>query len=399
MKYILKSILLSSILFFITTTEVVAIEFNNHSFEVDSSTDYVEEGWSFEPSIKRAGFNEGSLGADGRDGLKFAFFSSSCEHCADKIYQEIEIEPNTKYTVTFLASVTGGSSTDQNFTLSNNVGQSDTVNITGDSLTKYTLVLEAQEDATSMKILGSKGNLDGFLNFDDFDITAEKTLTDTVDTDGDGIIDGIDLDDDNDGILDTDDGCRANILPSGVDGTFEALYDKAGEDEFNSNVTGGGWINDNGTADTWKSPMSTDGTGFTSGSGGYGFADGMPASPQGGIFAAAGSWTNGESFYTEFNNLTVGEKYFITFFQAHAGADGETPIGENSRWKVTFGSETLYSPEMAYLGEGNQVWEKVTLVFTPTATEQRLTFQCPEDAADEHPYMAIDDIIVNRYGL
>ena len=128
----------------------------------------------------------------------------------------------------------------------------------------------------------------------------------------------------------------------------------------------------------------------------------MPASPDGGVYAAAGNWTvGGEALYTDVTGLTVGETYTIKFFQANAGIDGITPNGEMTGWRVQFGSETQYSPHMPYLGEGNQLWQEVVMTFTATSSSQRLTFYADDDGIDDNrgfstEYMAVDGVRVEE---
>lgn len=186
----------------------------------------------------------------------------------------------------------------------------------------------------------------------------------------------LDLDQDDDGITDIKEGlvCKtSNLLPINTDGTFEALKNVARSDWFNSNVTGAGWYNGNGTADSWKSPMPSGGSRYL---GVWkGLADGVPSSPDGGVFAAAGSWYSGEELYTTIRGLSRGEKYNVIFYQVNAGVNGSTQKNTTERWKVTFGNQVLYSPSMKYKGAGKQKWEEVTLSFTATATSQRLSLK------------------------
>ena len=220
------------------------------------------------------------------------------------------------------------------------------------------------------------------------------TTTVLVDTDGDGITDDVDIDDDNDGVLDTVECTPLPINLGNADGTFEALANVASNDAFNSNVTGGSWINGVGSADSWVSPMPTTGTGVWAG-----IADGMPSSPQGGVFV--GGWVNstnsGESFFTNVSELNVGDKYTLSFYQANAGIADNTPVNitQKARWKVVFGSEIKFSTAMSYLGEGNQIWLLQTLEFTATATSQKLEFFVDNDGTGfDFEYMAIDHILL-----
>ncbi len=179
-----------------------------------------------------------------------------------------------------------------------------------------------------------------------------------------------------------------------VDGTFEDLAGVASNDRFNSNVTAGGWVNGQGSADSWLN-MTTTGTGVWGG-----LADGMPASPDGGVFVAAGNWTTGgEALYTDITGLTIGETYTIKFYMANAGIEGTTPIGEETGWRVQFGGSEQFSPTMPYLGEGNQVWQEVEMTFVADGTTQRLQFFADDDGDPLSPgrsteYVALDGVRV-----
>ena len=141
-----------------------------------------------------------------------------------------------------------------------------------------------------------------------FSTTKSITVQTCTDSDNDGVGDLIDIDDDNDGVLDSDEKCKLPNLIT-LDGSFENLYSVASSDAFNSNVTSAGWTNGSGSADSWISPMPTTGSAVWGG-----MADGTPPSPNGGVFA--GGWvasatpnTTGESFFTTVTGLTVGQRY------------------------------------------------------------------------------------------
>jgi len=184
-----------------------------------------------------------------------------------------------------------------------------------------------------------------------------------------------------------DDG-NSSLSLGGADGTFQSLASVATSTTsttLNGNVTGGGWENGQNSADSWLSPVGLGTPG--------GYAEGMPSSPDGGVFAAL--FSNGgsvfdESFYTTVSSLQVGRQYTVTFYQANAGMSSSN-VNEEDNIKVIFGSEVIYSPKIPYLGDGNQVWSEVSLVFTATATSQRLEFYNSRDVGI-NSYMAIDGI-------
>ena len=98
-------------------------------------------------------------------------------------------------------------------------------------------------------------------------------------------------------------GCGTANQALNADGTFESLAGVASGFSLNSNVTGGGWTNGSGTADSWITPLPN----VTA----VNYAAGMTASPDGGIFA--GIWSSGaifnESFFSTVTGLTIGKKY------------------------------------------------------------------------------------------
>ena len=158
----------------------------------------------------------------------------------------------------------------------------------------------------------------------------------------------------------------------------------------NGNVSLGGWLNGQGSADTWKGTVTSASS----------VAVGANASPNGGIFAGGAVWntTHREEFYTELTDLTPGEVYEVSFFQANGGASAygqQTPVGEAVRWEVTFGSEVQFSADVTFTGFGNQQWVAEKLTFTATQATQKLSF-----IADHHDqfgfwkYALIDDIKV-----
>ena len=180
--------------------------------------------------------------------------------------------------------------------------------------------------------------------------------------------------------------CGLGIVPLNADGTFESLAGVASGFNLNKDVTGGGWTNGTGTADSWLSPLP-DTTQFQ-------YAAGLISSPDGGIFA--GVWSNGgnnsvspESFFSTVTFLDVGKKHIIKFYMANAGFR-DVNVGDSAQISISFGSETKMSPKIPFLGYGNQVWLEVTMEFFPTDATQQLTVSAVADG--KQSYMAIDGI-------
>ena len=51
--------------------------------------------------------------------------------------------------------------------------------------------------------------------------------------------------------------CGQGNVPLNADGTFESLAGVASGSNLNNNVSGGGWTNGTGTADSWITPLPT----------------------------------------------------------------------------------------------------------------------------------------------
>ena len=177
--------------------------------------------------------------------------------------------------------------------------------------------------------------------------------------------------------------CSGEVVAiGGADGTFESLAGIASSYMINGDVTGGGWTNIDGSADSWITPLPNNTQ--------TGAAGGMSASPDGGIFAAVYSTSLfKESFSTTITGLTIGKKYTLKFYITNAGSQ-TIPVGDLGQISVSFGSETKLSDQMPFLGIGNQIWKEITMEFTPTQVDQELKFSSvmlPTIA-----YMGIDGI-------
>lgn len=188
-----------------------------------------------------------------------------------------------------------------------------------------------------------------------------------IDSDGDGVPDMCDLDDDNDGILDSVE-CSSPSLQS-FDGTFESLTSIATTDAFGAGFpASSGFITIAGSTDAWNTPMPIGGT--------YGLADGTKPSSQGGIFAGA---HQGEGFGATLNGLTPGAQYTVSFEQVFAGklADGlgaADAIGAKANWVIQVAGTSYHTAVMTYQGAGNQVWSNDSFTFTATAASHQINF-------------------------
>jgi gliding motility-associated-like protein len=239
-------------------------------------------------------------------------------------------------------------------------------------------------------------------NYVNLNCWQNKNIQICNDNDKDGIIDYLDIDDDNDGITD-DNECPLPNLVSNSD--FEG---QTGSDNLLNGVAGPGWIKVTGTPDLWTTPVPKTGTGITAATNGY--ADGMPSSPSKGNFVGASDISvGGESFKRTISGLVVGAKYRISFYYANAGLDGNTKVGDEGRvaWDIhtdITGSlkESFRTPFLSYLGEGKQIWNYYQVEFTATKTSHILQFSADNGLLNEPAsttnirYAAIDGVRLSK---
>ena len=204
--------------------------------------------------------------------------------------------------------------------------------------------------------------------------TDAATVTLARDTDGDGVANNTDVDDDNDGILDTIETSQVTSIAYAADGDFELLASVAGAwSTFNGNVTSSGWFNGIGSADSIEPGPN------------------IPASPGGGIYAQAGGW--GESLYTDLTGLTVGASYTVSFYHANSGYSGSIVGSDTARWQVSFGAQSQLTNPQSFQGAGNQTWVETTFTFAAAAATQRLEFR-NIPVVGTQGILALDDVRV-----
>ena len=134
-----------------------------------------------------------------------------------------------------------------------------------------------------------------------------------------------------------------------------------------------------------------------------------------GVRTAPGNCPGGaEGITTTIVDLTPGEDYALSFWQAHGGfapptQDGRypaTPEGAVMHWRVDITpvggtAVTEESPDMPYLGEGKQVWERASVPFTAgTGTTATLVLKGDPSWTEggTHRVMAVDDVKVECGG-
>ncbi|GLT16260.1 hypothetical protein GCM10007938_00360 [Vibrio zhanjiangensis] len=192
------------------------------------------------------------------------------------------------------------------------------------------------------------------------------------------------LDSDNDGIPNYIESNGCDISIGGADGTFESLSDVARSDGHNGDVTGGGWENNGGSADSILAPFD--------GRNGV-LLD--KASPDGGVLASG--WVRSdavEGFSTELSGLEVGAEIRISAYQILM-----TDSSRQGGWKITFGDQTAISPLTTFTTMEEQQWEKFSITFKVKNETEKLKFAVySPNASSANTYMGIDGIILDKQG-
>jgi hypothetical protein len=89
--------------------------------------------------------------------------------------------------------------------------------------------------------------------------------------------------------------------------------------------------------------------------------------------------------------LTVGAKYYLSFYQA-AGQQITYTGATTDQWSVTFGNQTLLSTLMNDPAQRFQPWTKQTMAFTASATTQILTFLSQGGPDGDPPMIFLDGV-------
>ena len=115
-------------------------------------------------------------------------------------------------------------------------------------------------------------------------------------------------------------------------------------------------------------------------------------SPDGGNFLAIDGDTNyGASISQLIGGLTIGQNYFLSFYQGAAQQNG-TSGPTTERWKVTFGSDTVLSTKMINPDGGVQPWNLQSFTFKATSTSQLLTFLAVGTPNGAPPVVLLDGV-------
>lgn len=115
-------------------------------------------------------------------------------------------------------------------------------------------------------------------------------------------------------------------------------------------------------------------------------------SPDGGNFVEGdGDPGYSGAIYQTINNLTIGQQYKVTFYQAAGQQLGFTgPTTE--QWQVSFGSETYLSSLYSLPQAGVGPWQAQAMTFTATATSQVLQFLAQGTPGGAPPISFLDGV-------
>ena len=209
----------------------------------------------------------------------------------------------------------------------------------------------------------------GIIKYSPLPYAYNTNLVLCLDSDNDGVGDLVDIDDDNDGILDVVEmGTCQSLLNGIVDGTFEAAAGVAWNENTNTgnlNSTLGptGWTS-TGSSDTWTGSFSLNGSGFWGGA-----MNGVPATPDGSVFAAIYNGFTNEAINTTLPStagIQAGQSYTFEFYQIFGGVNGLTPTGRQAQLRFTIDGVAYLSNAMTYNGNNPKQWEKTSVTFTAT---------------------------------
>lgn len=215
-----------------------------------------------------------------------------------------------------------------------------------------------------------------------------------TDTDGDGIVDIIDIDDDNDGVLDVIEmGTCTSLLTGLVDGSFEeaapvAWNENTNTGSLNSTMGATGWTSTN-SPDTWTGGFSLIGSGFWGGA-----MNGVPPTPDGNVFAAIYNGFINEAITKSIpasQGIKVGHTYTVEFYQIFGGVNGLTPVGREAQLRFTFDGVSYLSNKMTYNGNNVKQWEKTSITFTATTNAPVLAIDVV--STGDGNYIGVDGIV------
>ena len=231
------------------------------------------------------------------------------------------------------------------------------------------------ENINAFNSMGIFSHLDLCANKNTSVLKSTTNLNSGIDTDGDNVDDEFDLDDDNDGILDTDEGFSNttgnNLL---LNGTFDGP-------NTNSSTVPAGWqwipydspiCQATSPSPNSASPNLTDENGPSTAAGIFGTAqDGTTfmSGLYGLVFTSFQSIVFHEGFQQNVN-LTAGVTYTMTFYQAHVGQSNYTD--GTGTWKVFIDNQEIFQSEATIPNSSifnvNLTWTFQSFTFIPTTS-------------------------------
>ena len=196
---------------------------------------------------------------------------------------------------------------------------------------------------------------------------AVATIT-PIDTDGDGVANAGDIDDDNDGLIDSVES-QASLPPPTFETTMEGAADRAWTEDtnpgsLNSTVAGTGWTNWIGSADTWKGAFSLNGSGAWAGAN-----NGVPGAAEGDVFM---SIFDGEAVRLQIPasaGVQVGDVIRIDFQQIFGGVNGMTPLNMPANFLFTIDGVAFNAEMLFYNGNNPKEWSPGQITFTAKTTQ------------------------------
>ncbi|RNA61550.1 hypothetical protein D1631_06200 [Chryseobacterium nematophagum] len=191
--------------------------------------------------------------------------------------------------------------------------------------------------------------------------TSQNPAVNTCfDTDGDGILDSVDLDDDNDGILDGQEGC-GNVTRAEFNGTFGTTLVAR---DLQTDPGGGYIFSTSGAPASVYAVISKSIQWHPLDAGLWNYPGHTTGATDDAYLGVNGSTTVG-TFYKESVNLTSGSTYVYSFWHA-AARDGDPYNLELSIVRLSDGVQ------VASANTGSQssgTWQELTMNFTATSTE------------------------------
>jgi len=197
--------------------------------------------------------------------------------------------------------------------------------------------------------------------------------------------------------------CNDILADVNVNGGFDCCLLQTVFGQFNNGsgcINGcSGWLTMAGSPDSWRPPLSNNPNPANTYSG---LAQGMPGSPQGTAFLAAGAWFDGgEGFRSPTFPTIPGQTYSLSFYQAfagngpHATFSNRTVVGDSACWTIKINNQNpILSPTVYYQGAGSQTWSLVNLNFVAESSTSTLYFNCKKLGIrnNNQYYVAIDDV-------